>query len=47
MADTAALVTYFVCSRCRRIMEGTVDLIKKLCNEVKTDNILVVVVKHQ
>ena len=27
---------YFVCSKCKRIMEGMVDLIKKLCDKVET-----------
>ena len=35
---TARLVIHFVCSRCRGIMEGTVDSIKKLCDEVETVN---------
>ena len=29
---------HFVCSKCKRIMEGTVDLIKKLCDEVEIVN---------
>ena len=29
---------HFVCSRCKGIMEGTVDSIEKLCNEVETVN---------
>ena len=29
---------HFVCLKCKRIMEGTVDLIKKLCNEVERVN---------
>ena len=32
------LATRFVCSRCREIMEGMVDSIEKLCNEVETVN---------
>ena len=35
---TIRLATHFVCSRCKGIMEGTVDLIEKLCNEVETVN---------
>ena len=31
---TARLAMHFLCSRCRGIMEGMVDLIKKLCDEV-------------
>ena len=34
----ARLAMHFVCSRCKRIMEGTVDLIEKLCDEVETVN---------
>ena len=34
----ARLVMHFVCLKCRGIIEGTVDLIKMLCNEVKTVN---------
>ena len=29
---------HFVCSRCKGIMEETVDLIEKLCDEVETMN---------
>ena len=29
---------HFVCLKCKGIMEGTVDLIKKLCDEVETVN---------
>ena len=29
----ARLATHFVCSKCIRIIEGTVDLIEKLCDE--------------
>ena len=29
---------HFVCSKCKKIMEETVDLIKKLCNKVETVN---------
>ena len=32
----ARLAMHFVCSRCRGIMEGTVDLIEKLCDKVET-----------
>ena len=35
---TTRLATRFVCSRCRGIMEGTVDSIAKLCDEVETVN---------
>ena len=35
---TARLVMHFVCSKCKGIMEGTVDSIKKLCDEVETVN---------
>ena len=35
---TARLAMHFVCSKCKGIMEGTVDLIKKMCNEVETVN---------
>ena len=35
---TSRLALHFVCSRCRGIIEGMVDSIKKLCNEVKTVN---------
>ena len=35
---TARLAMHFVCSRCGRIMEGMIDLIEKLCNEVETVN---------
>ena len=35
---TARLAMHFVCSRCRRIMEGAVDLIKRLCDKVETVN---------
>ena len=35
---TARLAMHFVCSKCKRIMEGTVDLIKKSCDEVETVN---------
>ena len=35
---TARLATRFVCQRCRGIMEVTVDLIEKLCDEVETVN---------
>ena len=36
--STTQLATCFVCLRCRGIMEGTLDLIEKLCYEVKTVN---------
>ena len=29
---------YFVCSKCKGIMEGTMDSIEKLCDEVETVN---------
>ena len=29
---------HFVCSKCKEIMEGTVDSIEKLCDEVETVN---------
>ena len=35
---TARLAMHFVCSKCKGIMEGTIDSIKKLCNEVETVN---------
>ena len=35
---TARLAMRFVCLRCRGIMEGTVDLIKRLCDEMETLN---------
>ena len=35
---TAKLSMHFVCSKCRGIMEGTVDGIEKLCDEVQTVN---------
>ena len=35
---TARLAMHFVCSKCKGIMEGMVDSIKKLCNEVETVN---------
>ena len=35
---TARLAMHFVCTKCTGIMEGTVDSIEKLCNEVKTVN---------
>ena len=34
----ARLATHFVCSKCKGIMERTMDLIDKLCNEVETVN---------
>ena len=33
---TARLAIRFVCSKCREIMEGKENLIKKLCYEVET-----------
>ena len=36
--DTVWLAMHFVCSRCRGIMKGAVDLIEKLCNEVEIVN---------
>ena len=33
---TARLAMHFVCSKCKGIMEGTVDSIEKFCNEVET-----------
>ena len=35
---TARLAMQFVCSKCKGIMEGTVDSIEKLCAEVETVN---------
>ena len=35
---TARLAMHFVCLKCKRIMEGMMDLIKKLCDEVETVN---------
>ena len=35
---TARLATHFVCSKCKRITEGTVDSIEKLCDEMETVN---------
>ena len=35
---TARLAKYFVCSKCKGIMEGTVDSSEKLCDEVLTVN---------
>ena len=35
---TDRLAMHFVCLECREIMEGTVDSIKKLCDEVETVN---------
>ena len=34
----AAASMHFVCSKCKIIMEGKVDSIEKLCNEVETVN---------
>ena len=35
---TARLATHFVCLKCKGIIEGTVDSIDKLCDEVETVN---------
>ena len=35
---TARLAMHFVCSKCKGIMEGTMDLIEKSCDEVETVN---------
>ena len=35
---TARLAMHFICSKCKGIMEVTVDSIKKLCDEVETVN---------
>ena len=35
---TARLAMHFICSKCRGIMEGMVDSVKKLSNEVETVN---------
>ena len=35
---TARMAMHFVCSKCKGIMQATVDLIKKLCNRVETVN---------
>ena len=35
---SARLAMHFVCLKCKGIMEGTMDSIKKLCNEVETVN---------
>ena len=35
---TARSAMHFVCLKCREIMEETVDLIEKLCDEVETVN---------
>ena len=35
---TARLAMHFVCLKCKGIMEGMIDLIKKLCDEVETVN---------
>ena len=35
---TARLAMHFVCLKCKGIMEGTMDSIEKLCDEVKTVN---------
>ena len=38
MGATARLAMHFVCSKCKGIIEGIVDLIEKLCDEVETVN---------
>ena len=35
---TAWSAMHFVCSKCKGIMEGTIDSIDKLCDEVETVN---------
>ena len=35
---TARFAMHFVCSKCKGIMEGTMDSIEKLCDEVETVN---------
>ena len=35
---TARLVMHFVCLKCKGIIEGTVNSIEKLCDEVETLN---------
>ena len=35
---TARLVMHLVCLKCKEIIKGTVDFIKKLCDEVETVN---------
>ena len=35
---TARLAMHFVCSKCKGIMEGAMDSIEKLCNQVETVN---------
>ena len=35
---TGGLAMHFVCSKCKGIMKGTVDSIKKLCDKVETAN---------
>ena len=35
---TARLAMHFVCLKCKGIMEGTMDLFEKLCDEVETVN---------
>ena len=35
---TAGLAMHFVCLKCKEIMEGTMDSIEKLCDEVETVN---------
>ena len=36
--DSNRLAMHFVCSKCRRIMKGKLDLIEKLCDEVDKVN---------
>ena len=38
MADVQKFAMHFLCSKCEGIVEGTVDLIEKLCDEVETVN---------
>ena len=35
---TNRLTMHFICSKCRRIMKRTVDLIEKLCDKVEKVN---------
>ena len=35
---TARLAMHFVCSKCEEILEGTMNSIEKLCDEVETVN---------
>ena len=36
---TARFAMHFICSKCKGITEGMVDLIEKLCDEVETVNV--------